>query len=95
MSLAGKGSIVYGEVSNMTMSTTEIEKKYGISAAKLDEIDEKASRGELPGEPDPVSVGRLLKFGTALKKEAAELRGMSFSTFMRMCMMSELAKRNQ
>ena len=50
----------------MTMSTTEIEKKYGISAAKLDEIDEKASRGELPGEPGPVSAGRPLKFGTAL-----------------------------
>ena len=28
-------------------------------------------------------------------KEAAELRGMSFSAFMRMCMMSELSKRNQ
>lgn len=28
-------------------------------------------------------------------KEAAELRGMSFSAFMRMCMMSELSKPNQ
>ena len=28
-------------------------------------------------------------------KEAAELRGMSFSAFMRMRMMSELSKRNQ
>lgn len=26
-------------------------------------------------------------------KEAAELRGMSFSAFMRMCMMNELSKR--
>jgi len=50
----------------MTMSTAEIEKKYGISTAKLDEIDERASRGELPGEPGPVSAGRPLKFGTAL-----------------------------
>jgi hypothetical protein bbifN4_05445 len=28
-------------------------------------------------------------------KEAAELRGISFSAFMRMCMMSELSKPNQ
>lgn len=28
-------------------------------------------------------------------KQAAELRGMSFSAFMRMCMMNELAKRGQ
>ena len=28
-------------------------------------------------------------------KEAAELRGMSLSAFMRMCMMSELSKPNQ
>lgn len=51
----------------MTMSTAEIEKKYGISTAKLDEIDERASRGELPGEPGTVSAGRPLKFGTALR----------------------------
>ena len=60
----------------MTISTKEIEKKYGISPTKLDEIDEKASRGELPGEPGPVSAGRPLKFGTPLKmvgyKEAPE-----------------------
>ena len=51
----------------MTISAAEIEKKYGISAARLDEVDAKASRGELPGEPGPVSVGRPLKFGTTLK----------------------------
>lgn len=28
-------------------------------------------------------------------KEAAELRGMSFSAFMRMCMMNELSKREK
>lgn len=28
-------------------------------------------------------------------KQAAELRGMSFSAFMRMCMMNEMAKRGQ
>ena len=28
-------------------------------------------------------------------KQAAELRGMSFSAFMRMCMINELAKRGQ
>lgn len=28
-------------------------------------------------------------------KQAAELRGMSFAAFMRMCMMNELAKRGQ
>lgn len=28
-------------------------------------------------------------------KEAAELRGMSFSAFMRMCMMNELSKKGQ
>ena len=28
-------------------------------------------------------------------KEAAELRGMSFSAFMRMCMMNELSRREQ
>lgn len=60
----------------MTISATEIEKKYGIDSAKLDDIDEKASRGELPGEPGPVSAGRPLKFSTPLKmvgyKEAPE-----------------------
>ena len=51
----------------MTMSTSEIEKKYCINTAKLDEIDERASRGELPGEPGTVSAGRPLKVGTALR----------------------------
>ena len=51
----------------MAMNAAEIEEKYGISAAKLDEIDEQAARGVLPGEPGPVSAGRPLKFGTALK----------------------------
>ena len=51
----------------MAMNATEIEKKYGISAERLDAIDEQASRGVLPGESGPVSAGRPLKFGTALK----------------------------
>ena len=51
----------------MAMTAKEIEKRYGIDAAKLDEIDERAAGGELPGEPGPVSAGRPLKFGTALK----------------------------
>lgn len=51
----------------MAMAAKEIEKKYGISASRLDEIEEKAARGELPGESGPVSAGRPLKFGTALK----------------------------
>ena len=51
----------------MAMNAAEIEEKYGISSAKLDEIDEQAARGVLPGEPGRVSAGRPLKFGTALK----------------------------
>jgi hypothetical protein len=51
----------------MAMTAKEIERKYGISTSKLEEVDERAAVGELPGEPGPVSAGRPLKFGTALK----------------------------
>ena len=51
----------------MAMTARDIEKKYGISASTLDAVDERAASGELPGEPGPMSTGRPLKFGTALK----------------------------
>ena len=89
----------------MTMTAKEIEKKYGISASKLDEIDERAVKGEPPGEPGPVSVGRPLKFGTALKMvghkevpetvEAIDRRagslGMSRSDYLRNLVRQDLA----
>ena len=89
----------------MTMTAKEIEKKYGISASKLDEIDERAAKGELPGVPGPVSVGRPLKFGTALKMvgykevpetvEAIDRRagslGMSRSDYLRNLVRQDLA----
>ena len=37
-------------MNNMAMAAKEIEKKYGISASRLDEVEEKAARGELLGE---------------------------------------------
>ncbi len=37
-------------MSNMAMAAREIEKKYDIGVAKLDEIEEGAARGKLPGE---------------------------------------------
>lgn len=90
----------------MAMIAKEIEKKYGVSASRLDEIDERAARGELPGESGPVSVGRPLKFGTALKmvgyKEVpetveaidrrAESLGMTRSDYLRNLVRKDLAR---
>ena len=90
----------------MAMTAKEIEKKYGTSATKLDGIEGKAARGELPGEPGPVSAGRPLKFGTALKmvgyKEVpetveaidrrAESLGMTRSDYLRSLVRKDLAR---
>ena len=51
----------------MAMGVGQIESKYGITAEKLDEIDENACLGELPGEAGRVVAGRPLKFGKKLK----------------------------
>ncbi len=89
----------------MTISATEIKKRYGIGAAKLDEIDEEASRGKLPGKPGSLSVGRPLKFGTTLKmvgyKETPEIikaidmrassLGMTRSDYLRNLVRQDLA----
>ncbi|MBQ9067986.1 MAG: hypothetical protein IJ131_02840 [Eggerthellaceae bacterium] len=89
----------------MTMTATDIKKKYGISAQMLDEIDARAANGELPGEPGPVSVGRPLKFGTSLKMvgykevpetvEAIDRRadslGMTRSDYLRSLVRQDLA----
>ena len=90
----------------MAITAKEIEKKYGISASRLDEIEERAARGELPGEPGPVSAGRPLKFGTALKmvgyKEVPEIveaidrragsLGMTRSDYLRDLVRKDLAR---
>lgn len=89
----------------MAISAAEIERKYGIGSSKLDKIDERASRGELPGKPGPVSVGRPLKFGTTLKMvgykeipetvEAIDRRasslGMTRSDYLRSLVRQDLA----
>lgn len=51
------------------MTTAEdIEKRFGLSSERLDELEEAASRGELLGEPvGEVVYGRPLKFGEPLK----------------------------
>lgn len=90
----------------MAMTAREIEKRYGIDASKLDAIEESAARGELPGEPGPVSAGRPLKFGTALKMvgykevpetvEAIDRRagslGMTRSDYLRELVRKDLAR---
>ncbi|MBO4364883.1 MAG: hypothetical protein J5804_01155 [Eggerthellaceae bacterium] len=90
----------------MAMTTAEIQKKYGIDPAQLDEIEKKASLGELPGEPGRLSVGRPLKFGQALKmvgykelpetieaidKRASSL-GMTRSDYLRDLVRQDLAR---
>lgn len=89
----------------MTMTAKEIEKNYGISASRLNEIDERAVNGELPGKPGPVSAGRPLKFGTTLKMvgykevpetvEAIDRRagslGMTRSDYLRSLVRQDLA----
>lgn len=90
----------------MPMNAKTISRKYGIDKAKLDEIDEKASAGILPGEPGSVSVGRPLKFGKELKlvgyKELpetieaidarAESLGMSRSDYLRNLVRQDLSR---
>ena len=90
----------------MAMTAKEIERKYGISTSKLEEVDERAVAGELPGESGPVSAGRPLKFGTALKMvgykevpetvEAIDRRagslGMTRSDYLRSLVRQDLAR---
>ncbi len=90
----------------MTISAKEIEEKYGIDAVKLDTIEADAARGDLPGLSGPVSPGRPLKFGAALKlvgykelpetveaidKRASSL-GMSRSDYLRSLVRQDLAR---
>ena len=90
----------------MAMTAEEIEKKYGIGASKLEEIEALAVGGELPGKPGSVSVGRPLKFGTALKMvgyrevpetveaidRRAESLGMTRSDYLRNLVRQDLAR---
>lgn len=90
----------------MAITDADVEKRYGIPAATLNDIDEQASRGTLPGAPGPVSVGRPLKFGQALKmvgyKEVPEVvealdqrassLGMTRSDYLRNLVRQDLAR---
>lgn len=90
----------------MAMNAAEIEQKYGISEARLDEIDAQASSGVLPGKPGRISVGRPLKFGAALKlvaykelpetvdaiDERAAALGMTRSDYLRYLVRQDLAR---
>ena len=90
----------------MAMTAEDIEVKYGIPAERVDEIDELAVQGALPGEPGPVSIGRPLKFGKALKMvgykeipetiEAIDKRarslGMTRSDYLRDLVRQDLAR---
>ena len=89
----------------MTISAEEAQKKYGITARRLDELEKMATEGILPGEPGEVTVGRPLKFGQRLKlvgyKETpdniaamdrrAASQGMSRSDYLRDLVHKDLA----
>ena len=63
------------------------------SAVEKGDADEWGIRSNLTGGKQVAVTFRIPENLRESAKEAAELRGMSFSAFMRMCMMDELSKK--